>query len=68
MGSEQCYDVYGTILDAPDFLYKLLTEEPFVNKKIHGDMSILRCIRQTLWRWIKQLTHALFDMSSIDVR
>ena len=65
---EQCYDVYGTVLDAPDILYKILTEELFVKKKILGDMPILRRIRQTIWKWIKQLTHALFDRSSIDVR
>ena len=35
--SEKCNDMYGAILDAPDFLYEVLTEEPFVNKKILGN-------------------------------
>ena len=43
--------MYDTILDALDFLYKVLAEEPFVKKKILGDIPILHGSAKHLYRY-----------------
>ncbi|MGM9718472.1 MAG: hypothetical protein ACI3YQ_09505, partial [Prevotella sp.] len=47
----QTCPLYRSILDAPDFLYKVLNEEPFVKKKILGDISILHGSAKHLYRY-----------------
>ena len=50
---KQCDDVYGSILDASDFLYKVVTKEPFVNKQILGYVTVFYGSAKHLYRYAR---------------